>query len=252
MKAHRYTLGWLVAALAAATLSTPAAAQVPVSFGTSWDGPQTLQTIVDNRYGAGRITITNDYLGANIGEPDPWFWVDQQFSALMIREVAGNANHNVLGWYIEGDLPPVIDGVDDGVVFDGPAGQGAMTVISFDHPNRKFGFYLNPNGPNSVENAPDPELFFTNRLYNDIGPDGSGALHAPTNGDVQALIFDISAWTQPNTWLVCFEDLDSGAVPSACCSGTDNDFNDLVFEVTAFGATPVEMVTFGSLKARYR
>ena len=231
-----------------------ARAAVPVVFGTSWDGPSnTLQSIVDARYGANRIHVTTDYIGARNSDPDPFFWVDGHFSALIVREIAGNANRNVVGWFLEPSdgTKPVIDGVNDGVVFDGPASAGATAVLTFDRPGKNFGFYLNPNGPGDAINAPEPEVFFTDRRFNDRGPDGSGALHAPYDGDVQALIYDISAFTQPNTWLVCFEDLDSGAIPGSCCT-TDNDFNDFVFEVHAVGVTPVEPLTFGALKVRYR
>ena len=238
---------------ATACLTTPALAVVPVVFGESWDGPSNrLQNIIDGVYGAGRIDCAHDYIGARTADLDPWFWVDNQFSALLITEVAGNANRNTLGWYREDGRMPVIDGIDDGVVFAGPAVQGATAVIQFEHPMTKFGFYLNPNGKLGAINAPEPEMFFTNRFYNDPGPGGGGAIHAPSGGDVQALVFDISRITQPNTWLVCFEDLDSGADPGPCCTPTDNDFNDLVFQVTAFGATPTIPLTFGQLKARYR
>jgi hypothetical protein len=231
--------------------ATPARATVPVVFGTSWDGSsKTLQKIVDGLYGAGAIHVTTDYLGAHSGDPDPWFWIDNRFSALLIREVAGNSSTNILGWYIEDGHPPVIDGIDDGVVFNGPANAGASTLITFDHPMTKFGFYLDPNGPLDAVWAPQPERFYTNRFYNDLGPNGV-AQHAPFDGDVQALIFDVSRFTQPNTWLVCFEDLDSGANPGPCCYPTDNDFNDMVFEVRAFGATPTVPMTFGALKAKY-
>jgi len=69
---------------------------------------------------------------------------------------------------------------------------------------------------------------------------------------VQALVFDISRLTKPNTFLVCWEDIDSGPVPGAYGSSqTDNDFQDLVMEVTALGATPAQPMTFGALKAKY-
>ena len=202
---------------------------------------------------AGSTTWAN-YLGALPADPDPFFWADQGFSALLVREIAGNSNRNVVGWYIEPEdgSPPVIDGVDHGVVFDGPAGPGATAIITFSQPRQHFGFYMNPNGPGNATNAPEPEKFFTNRLFNDRGPNGSGALHAPMDGDVQAIIYDVSRWTQANTWLVCFEDLDSGANPGACCATTDNDFNDFVFEVTALSVTPVELLSIGALKLRYR
>lgn len=248
-------LGFLICTL----LAAPARAVVPVTFGTSWDGPtHELQVIVDGLYGPGKINVHADYVGAHPGDLDPWFWVDNRFSALLITEVAGNANRNTLGWYTETGVnhpspPPTLynDGVHDGVVFDGPSGPGASKVVVFPSPT-KFGFYLNPNGPLDAINAPEPEKFWTNRFFNDLGPDGSGALHPPLDGDVQALVFDLSKVTgQENSWLVCFEDLDSGANPGPCCSPTDNDYNDMVFEVTALGATPVQMLTFGQLKLRY-
>lgn len=237
-------------ALAAATAS-PARAVVPVVFGTSWDGPtKTLQKIVDARYGAGTINVKTDFLGAHPGDPDPWFWIDNRFSTLLVREVAGNADQNIVGWYEETGAMPVIDGVGDGVIFSGPASAGATALVNFDHPLTRFGFYLNPNGPLDAVWAPEPEKFYTNRFFNEHGPNGT-AVHAPFDGDVQALVFDVSRFTQPNTWLVCFEDLDAGANPGPCCYPTDNDFNDFVFEVSAFGATPTVPMTFGALKAKY-
>jgi len=241
-------------ALAAGALcAVPAAAQVNVVFGTTWDAPtNTLQNILDARYGAGNIDVVNDYLGKNASDPDPFSWSGLSFNSLLIREVAGHANNNLLGWYKETGGVPTIDGIDDGVVFNGPQGPGELAMVALGPGDTSFGFYLNPNGPNSATNAPEPELFFTNRLFNDLGPDGSGAVHTPFDGDVQALIFDVSAWTQPNTWVVCFEDLDSGPNPTPCCSQTDNDFNDLVFEVTVARAVGVEPVMMSALKSLYR
>jgi uncharacterized protein DUF4114 len=240
-----------------AGLAAPAAAAVAVTFGASWDATE-LQQIVDTRYGAGNINVHTDYIGAHAGDLDPWFWADSHFSTYLVREIAGNADRNTVGWYLDGAAsspspPPVIlnDGIHDGIVFDGPATAGDASIFSFPLAHTKFGFYLNPNGSGSVENAPEPERFFTNRFYNDIGPNGSGALHTPTNGDVQALIFDVSRYAGPNTWLVAFEDLDSGSNLGPPGSGTDNDYNDIVFEVTAFGATPVIPMTFGGLKSKY-
>ncbi len=244
-----------LAALMIVAASRARAAAVPVVFGTSWDGPSsTLQSVVTARYGAGMVQCTSDYIGSRDSDPDPFFWVDGSFSALIIRGIAGNANLNIVASYLDPatGATPVIDGVDDGVIFDGPASAGATALVSFSGPARSFGFYLNPNGPGDAINAPEPEVFFTNRHFNDLGPDGHGAIHAPYDGDVQALVYDISACTQPNTWLVCFEDLDSGANPGPCCATTDNDFNDFVFEVHAVGVTPARPLSFGGLKIRYR
>jgi hypothetical protein len=144
------------------------------------------------------------------------------------------------------------DGVDDGMIFDGPAGAGATAIVNFSKPMTRFGFYLNPNGPRDATNAPEPEKFYTNRLFNDAGPDGSGALHVPLGGDMQALVYDVSRFRGADTWLVCFEDLDSGANPGPPGHAqTDNDYNDFIFEVTAYGATPVQPLSFAALKAKY-
>jgi len=241
----------VAALMACVAVVRPASAVVPVVFGASWDPPaQSLQSIIDTRYGPGTINVQTDFVGAHAGDPDPWFWFGSQFGAMIIREVAGNANRNVVGWYEDKGSPPVIDGVGDGVVFDGPSGEGATAVVFFDRPTTRFGFYLNPNGPLDALWAAEPEKFYTNRLYNERGPNGA-ALHAPFDGDVQALVFDISNYSFPNTWLVCFEDLDSGSLPTGPGGATDNDFNDFVFEVTALGATPTLHMSLGALKARY-
>jgi hypothetical protein len=242
----------VAAAFFAIFLPAAASAQVSVVFGTSWDPPaNSLQATLDARYGAGNINVLTDYIGHDAGDPDPFLWNDLQFDALLVREVSGNASNNLIGWYKETGSAPTIDGSDDGVVFNGPASDGAVQVIFFAQ-TTPFGFYMNPNGTDGATNAPEPELFFTTRQYNDAGPSGAGAIHSPIGGDVQALVFDVSAWTSPNTWVVCFEDLDSGADPSPCCATTDNDFNDFVFEVHAVGSTPAVATSIGRIKAMYR
>src|SRR5262249_23199198 len=136
---------WL---LAFALLLAPvrAYAQVAVTFGTSWDGPANrLQAIVDARYGPGAINVETDYIGHDPGEPAPFAWQDLQFDALLVREIAGNANQNLVGWYKETGVQPVIDGIDDGVVFNGPDGSGTFKLVPFPS-TMKFGFYMNPNG----------------------------------------------------------------------------------------------------------
>lgn len=235
--------------------ASPAGAVVPVVFGTSWDGPgHGLQDVVDAYIGVpGAIHVQTDYIGAKPGDLDPWFWVGPSFPALMVTAIAGNANVNELGWYIETGIKPELDGAHDGLVFSGLQPTGANTSVVFPSGTTRFGFYLETHVDVNTPSGRVHELFYTNRWYNDLGPQGAGAIHAPySGGDVQALVYDVSQWKGPNTWLVCFEDLDSGDPVASCCSGTDNDFNDLVFQVTALGATPAGTLTFGALKARYR
>jgi hypothetical protein len=231
-----------------------AASPVPIAFGTSWDAPgHDLQTILDAYTGApGALDAHTSYIGATAGSLDPWFWVGNSIPAMLITEIAGNADLNTVGWYRETFGVPVIDGIDDGVVFTGGESGGASHLITFPAGTTKFGFYLDTHAVVSTPSGTHEQLFFTNRFLNDLGLNGAGATHVPFDGDAQAIVFDVSRWKGANTWLVCFEDTDSGAPVTACCSGTDNDFNDMVFEVTASGATPAHTLTFGQLKARAR
>lgn len=245
--------------------AVPSQACVKVVWGESWRGSSAeLQSIVDGLYGAGQIDVKTDYLGARTGDPDPWFWTDNRFSALLVKVVAGSGEYGQVGWYEDKDkdkdngndkdkLPVIRDnGIHDGLVFDGPLEAGATAVVKFRKPVKQFGFYLNPNGPGDAVNAFEPERFYTNRDYNDAGPDGSGALHFPCGGDMQALVFDISSLKGQRTWLVCFESDDSGAMPGPLGQAqTDNDYSDVVFEVTSFCATAGDPLSFGGFKARY-
>jgi hypothetical protein len=249
----------LLAALCVIASGTPpvfASPAIPVTFGTTWDGPAySLQNILDAYVGVpGAVDVHTDFVGGHAGDQDPWFWVGKGFPALMITEIAGHASTNELGWYKETFTRPVLDGVDDGVVFTGSQGGGASALITFPSGTQKFGFYLDTHQTITTPHGTQNQVFFTDRFLNDIGPNGFAPTHAPYDGDVQALVFNVSAWREQNTWLVCFEDVDSGnpITPLWGPNSTDNDFNDLVFEVTAYGATPVRPLSFGALKARYR
>jgi hypothetical protein len=280
----------------ALTIAVPSQAVVKVAIGDSWDGPnRNLQTVVDDLYGAGRIRVTTDYIGAKVGDLDPWYWHDNRFSALLVTVVSGNGASGQLGWYEERGKIPVLrdNGIHDGSLFDGQAMVGATAVVRFRKPVSRFGFYLIPNhpgdaianrGPDKDDHGSDKgdhdsdkddcdsdkndcdsgkhdcgsdlsdrsERFYTNRSFNDVGPDGAGALHPPSNGDVQALVFDLSGLKGQGTWLVCFEDSDAGATPGPLGQAqTDNDYSDLVIEVTVLARTDAEPLSFGGLKAKY-
>lgn len=242
--------GLSVVSASAAHATSP----VPVAMGASWDGPgHDLQGIVDSYIGIpGAIDVRTDFIGAHAGDLDPWFWVGGRVPAFLITEVAGNSATNELGWYLETFARPVIDGLDDGIVFDGPSSDGADVTIVFPSSSTKFGFYLDTHTLVQTPEGPRDQVFFTDRMLNDAGPAGAGAIHGVTDGDVQALVFDVSEWKGPNTWLVCFEDSDAGALIQPCCDGTDADYNDVVFQVRASGATPAILTTFGAIKSIYR
>ncbi len=243
---------------ATAAWATPPAV---ATFGTSWDGPGTsLQTIIDNYLAssgapAGSVNAYTDYMGAHDLDIDPWFWVGHDVNAFLVTEIAGNKDINSVGWYVENGGVPVLsgNGSTDGVVFPGPRGAGTNAVFTLPADRTKFGFYLDTHRMVTGPNGSFPEIFYTNRKFNDAGRYGFGATRAPWDGDIQALVFDVSRWKGPNTFLVCFEDLDAGDTVSPISGiGTDSDYNDFVFQVTALGATPTKSLTFGALKALYR
>jgi hypothetical protein len=240
-----------VCSLALLPASALAGGPALATFGASWDGPShDLQHIVDAYTGVpGALNVQSDYVGAHDGDVD---WVGTSIPALLITEVAGNADTNELGWYLEDGLPPRLDGVHDGVVFSGPQGSGSTAIVLFPNSTTKFGFYLDTHTQITTPTGQRDRVFYTNRHYNDAGLNGYGAIRAPFDGDIQALVFDVSRWKGPNMWLVAFEDLDAGGPITPCCTGTDDDYNDLVFQISALGATPTATVSFGALKARYR
>lgn len=232
--------------------SAPTHAGARAVIGDSWSGtPHKLQAILDATYGPGRINAHTDYIGADPADPDRVEWQSSVWPVLQIREIAGVEHRGDFGWYVEAaGRRPTIDGRDDGPVFKNERAGAATTILQFRTRGRSVGFYLHTRDAGSGQG---PRTFFTNRGFNDVGPGGTGALHEPREGgDIQALVFDVSPWSRPNTWLVCFENRDSGALPGACCGTTDNDYADYVFEVRADGITPNLAPTFGALKTLYR
>lgn len=251
---HRSRLLSSVLGAALLVLGTSAAAQFSITMGNSWDGIS-LQEILDAEYGPGVINVATDYEGYLPGDADPGYWEDLGLDAIIVREIAGWANRNTMGWYLETLTgAPSIDGIDDGVIFTGPMSQGQTAMVTFPNGPIRFGFWLNPNGDLDATNAPEPEHFFTNRFYNDIGPDGSGAIHAPFDGDVQCLIFNISALRGRPAWVLAWEDIDSGSelAPAWNPTKTDNDFNDLVVEILAESPVTVDESSWSRVKALFQ
>lgn len=272
------------------------AAPLQVTFGKRIDR---LQDFVDRRYGRNRIDVKKDFLGARTGEIDPWFWVGDRIGVVRVRMLKRDAAGCAVGWYVEDGAAPGQPG--DGGALSFSSGRTRQdAIVTLPGMRTRFGFYLEASEA-TEESGDDDDLgnghfasgdpgneyatggngnggapggagrkFFTNRKLNDCGPGGQGAVHVPFDGDVQALIFDVSRWAGTDTWLVCFEDRDSGAMPDRDVIGvdsdeddrdhderrrsrvSDNDYDDVIFEVVAEGATPTRPMTFGALKVLYR
>lgn len=109
---------------------------------------------------------------------------------------------------------------------------------------------MNPNGSRDAgANAREPEVFFTNRFYNDKGPHGSTTAHAPHDGDPQCLIYNVTHLYDSPTFVLAWEDLDYGG---AVGGETDNDFNDMVVIVQALSPVENDDMTWSSVKSLYR
>ncbi|RKZ12684.1 hypothetical protein DRQ32_03175 [bacterium] len=238
--------------VAAPLLSVTSAAAYEIETG-SWGG-MTLQDVLDMEYGPGAVDA-DSYFGSGPADPPVPYWLDSSIGGLIFKEIAGFKYANTMGWYIENGSMPTIDGIDDGVIFEGADAVGDDVVVQL--PGQvTFGLWLDPNGPLDSHNAPQGEFFFTNRFFNDIGPDGDGTtFHGPYDGDPQALIFNLTPLNSGNpTFVVAWEDLDYGSRITLDYDplGTDNDFTDMVVEIRAFSPVPTKVSSFGKIKGLFR
>lgn len=243
-----------LALLLVTTLPATAASPVPVTIGRSRDGVLwDLQRVVDKAFGPGRIDVRNGYIGANAGDPDPWVWSAVPGKAIVMTLIAKKHPNGTLGWYCEQGVVPPLNGFDDGVVLERSRLRAAPTTLKLPPSVKRFGFYVEREpGSTSIDGDGAANVYFSNRFYNDVGAHGTGACHAPYDGDVQMLVYDISRLTAPNTWLVAVEYSDSGDAIGTQDGQSDNDFSDFVFTITGVGVTPTQSSTFGRLKALYR
>ncbi len=232
--------------------ATPAGARFDVNFGKH---VQRLQNLINSRYGKGHVDVTQDYIGARAGDPDPWMWSGRGFTVRLIRGVTREGQRATVGWYEETGVRPQVHG--SSVVFDDDSHDGSSASVCFGH-SARFGFYLRQD-----DGADSGLTLFTNRGLNPFEDLDAG--HGPGGGTPAALVFDVSRWSLPSTWVVCFRDAagdeDDNADSDRAISGHDgesgddgngSEFDDVVFEVSAHDVTPVRSISFGTLKAKYR
>jgi hypothetical protein len=223
-------------------------------MGPSRDGSlYNLQKKVDLLVGPGHIDVHRDFIGAKAGEADPWFWVNPGGRGVSVQLLERKSPHGEIGWYQETGTAPLIDGVHNGVALENWRLRGSRAMVHMPASVTRFGFYVEHQGGDDTTDEGVSYLYYTNRKLNDIGPHGRGAVHAPWDGDAQALIFDVSPWLGTNTWLVACEYSDSGCPVGTGTGESDNDYCDILFTVTAAGGTtPTRASSFGAVKALWR
>jgi hypothetical protein len=251
---HARLRAWAALALLVSALPARAVAPVPVTIGCSRDGTlHQLQKVVDRELGPAYLDVETDFIGARAGDPDPWTWSTVPGRAVELTLWHRKLGAVTLGWYREGAGAPILDGIDSGLCFDRGRWHGVIDVLRLPPAVKRFGFYVvREPGGRAIDGDNAPATYFTNRLLNDVGPHGLGPLHAPYDGDPQMLVYDISRWRGPDTWLVACEYSDTGYRVGQADGESDNDFCDIVFAISGVGVTPTISTTFGRLKALYR
>lgn len=245
---------WAALALLVAAVPAFAVSPVPVTIGSSRDGVlHDLQKVVDRFLGPSRIDVRADYIGAHAGDPDPWTWSAVPGKAVVLNLIDRKYPMGTIGWYREGTGTPKIDGVDDGPLFERWQLHGIHSTLRLPSTVTRFGFYVtrDPGGA-AIDGDNEAYTYFTNRKLNAPGPHGTGAIHAPWDGDVQMLVYDLSRWMGPDSWLVACEYSDSGDPLGMGPGESDNDYTDIVFTVEGVGVTPTLGTSFGRLKALFR
>ena len=245
---------WAALALLVAAIPAHAVSPVPVIMGPSRDGDlHDLQHKVDRLVGFGRIDVSRDFVGAHPGDPDPFCWVNRGTRDVVVQVLDCKTRHMVIGWYDESGGRPVIDGIDDGLIINDWRSRRTRGVVRVPANVTRYGFFVDSDEEDSRDsNHSGRYRFFTNRLFNTPGFLGRGAEHAPFDGDPQFLIYDVSPWLGPDTWLVACEYSDSGRRVGFGNDDSDNDYADILFLVGGVGVTPTRATTFSSVKALFR
>jgi hypothetical protein len=245
---------WAAIALLVIALPALASSPVAVTIGPSRNGVlHDLQRVIDKRFGPGRIDVRTGYLGAHPGDPDPWMWTRVPGKAVMMTLLEKKFPSGTIGWYAEHGAAPQLDGPNAGMVLERARLNAMPTMLKLPTGVQRFGFYVarEPGGV-AIDGDQESYTYFTNRMLNDVGPHGAGAIHAPYDGDPQMLVFDISRITQADTWLVACEYSDTGRPMGVGDGQSDDDYSDIIFTVSGVGVTPTDKTTFGRLKALYR
>ena len=249
------TRAWAALALLLVT-SLPAVAVSPVTvtIGPSRDGVlHDLQRVVDGYFGPGRIDVRTGYIGARAGDPDPWMWSTVPGKSVLLTLLEKKHQSGTIGWYGEQGSVPLLDGLDDGLVLERSRLRATPISLRMPTPVRRFGFYVarEPGGA-GIDGDPDAYTFFSNRVLNVANSSTTKASHAPWDGNVQMLVYDLSRLVAPDTWLVACEYSNTGRAIGVDDGESDNDYSDILFIVSGVGVTPTQTSTFGRLKALYR
>ena len=243
---------WAAFALLVLTVGPLAAASGPIVVGPDRHELRELQRRVDRLVGPGQVDVRTDFLGANPGDPDPGLWQNPGH-AMELTLVNRRSPSCEVGWYAESSTRPVLDGVDDGCVLDSRKNRGDKVVFQLPTRVKRFGFYVAALAHDGA--GADAQL--TNRQWESSAGRGKTPRREPIDAARDMLVFDISHWVGPDTWLVACEtsarrdDLGRGHEDDDD-DDDERDYADVLFVVSGGSVTPALKTTFGRVKALYR
>jgi hypothetical protein len=245
---------WAAIALLVTALPALAGSPVSVTIGPSRDGVlHDLQRVIDKRFGPGRLDVRASFLGARAGDPDPWMWTRVPGKNIVLTLLEKKFPSGSVGWYSERGIAPRLDGTDNGLVLDRARLNAMPTTLRIPSTVARFGFYVaRESGGTAIDGDAESYTYFSNRMLNDIGPHGAGAIHAPYDGDPQMLVYDLGRLVAPDTWLVACEYSDTGRPMGVADGQSDDDYSDIIFMISGVGVTPTDKTSFGRLKALFR
>jgi hypothetical protein len=216
-----------------------------------------LQKQVDDLLGRGRVNVTRDWIGARLGDPDP-FTLSNSGRNLSITLVNVDTPDLSLGWYLENGSAPTIDGVDDAVLLNGLPRRGTEVLFRVPLSVPRFGFYIaDLEDDDGDDDEEAPVLSYATRLWNQSLELGDCPT-IPVNA--RMLVFDVSRWKGPDTYLFAVEKPedhstgDSGDDDSFMFNAKEADYkySNLLFLVSGVYVTGQRHLSFGQLKAIYR
>jgi hypothetical protein len=205
-----------------------------------------LQEKVDECVGHKRVDVGRDFIGAHPGDPSAWSWTNNGLRGISLTLIASKSKVGGIGWYEDTGGTPVLDGVRSGVCIDGLRRRGIPMLMRLPTSVRRFGLYATQTPEGKKHRNDPPSVLFTNNLYNSPNTDSR---HEPVGNDKQVLVYDVSRWLGPSTWLVACPSPDRDDEPS---HEDDDDTSYLLFSVSGPSVTPVQTMSFGQVKALFR
>ena len=218
-----------------------------VPYSSHSESLRKLQRKVDELVGRRHLEVARDFIGARLSDPSTWCWTNSSMRGIAVSLIEGKAKLGAIGWYEDTDAAPVLNGINDGVVIEGLRKRNTPTLVRMPPAVKRFGFYVVQKAEGKKHRNDPPILLFTNNQHNNLDNTATSEL---VGADKQMLVYDVSRWLGPRTWLVACPSPDRDEHPDR--EDDDDESNYLLFTVTGPSVTPAQTKSFGQVKAMFR